>query len=410
MHLATQGRARIVIPVTRQDAMKFSEAASACLLFLASPLRGYSQRTIDNYGTTCEQFMSYLIHVGALNDVASFTVDNVKGFAEWLGQHGASSNTIINKLCGLQAVARWLMTQTDKRGRPRLTMDPTKGFEPPRRVKPKTEYLRPAHLVAVYQMLAKLERHHQVLWEVLLDTGIRASEAIDANVGDVQEVDGGVAILVPVKGRKQEGAEPGVYPLSAPVADALRASLRERDVEDEPNAPLLVNHEGERWKRTAMGECIAWIGRKAGITGFRLSPHKLRHTANVIATAGIDTPTRAALLDHRNQQTVQRYDHIVAGALHEARAKQRAALDAYVSQGEGHAEDRTTRTVSVMQRAQYPPGYILTEEIRRAPDADRVARLDEALRAFRRQILSLLGVDEDDLNENGQASGPILQE
>jgi site-specific recombinase XerD len=317
--------------VLKEDSMTFSKAAADALLYLAK-VRGYSPRTIDNYTLGASQFVTFLRARQALDAVESFTVESVMNFATELGTMGHGANTILNKLAGLSAIARWLMIQTDGRGKPRLLMDPTKGFEPPRRVKPKTQFLRPAD--AAKFISVELLGYQRLACDLLLDTGMRCSELCDANVGDLQNNDGDYALVVPVKGRKQEGAEPGVYPVSADVVDALLTSLRDRGVKDQPDAPLLINSHGDRWTRTGLGQMVADAGTKAGIVNYRLSPHKLRHTANVLALqAGLDAPTRAAMLNHRSQSTLARYDHLLDGATHEGRAKQRAALRSYAQRG-----------------------------------------------------------------------------
>lgn len=87
------------------------------------------------------------------------------------------------------------------------------------------------------------------------------------------------------------------------------------------------------------------LGRES-ITRFRVSPHKLRHTANVVARlAGIEPHTRSRLLNHNSPQSLQRYEHLLPDELHEARAVQQSALGRYlgkngaVSNGAGTGND-----------------------------------------------------------------------
>jgi len=98
------------------------------------------------------------------------------------------------------------------------------------------------------------------------------------------------------------------------------------------NEPLLVNQRGKRWKRTALSNLMARIGKKAGIGRFRVSAHKLRHTGNVVARrGGLDAVVRSALLNHADTRTVDQYDHLIPDELYEARLQQREALSRYLS-------------------------------------------------------------------------------
>src|SRR5258707_10643727 len=75
------------------------------------------------------------------------------------------------------------------------------------------------------------------------------------------------------------------------------------------------------------------LGRRAGIRRLTTSPHKLRHTTNVIARmSGVDALTRAAMLNHRSMKTLARYDHLVPGEVARGREQQRAGLAAYLAQ------------------------------------------------------------------------------
>ncbi len=56
---------------------------------------------------------------------------------------------------------------------------------------------------------------------------------------------------------------------------------------------------------------------------------------NVIARGvGLDVATRAALLNHSDTNTVQRYDHLLPGEFDDARVKVRTALEGMTTLGE----------------------------------------------------------------------------
>jgi hypothetical protein len=82
---------------------------------------------------------------------------------------------------------------------------------------------------------------------------------------------------------------------------------------------------------------MARIGLEAGIVRFRVSAHKLRHTANVVSRfarledgSPLDRWTRSQLLTHESARAIDRYEHLLPDELFEAREAQRQALSRYL--------------------------------------------------------------------------------
>lgn len=307
--------------------MALSDRMKDCLTHLRRS-QGFSEATEQNYGRTYRQFLAFLQERGLKDETASFTKDNVIGFTDWLSSRDVNGNTILNKLWGLSSLAEYLMERNDGRGRPLLTYNPTKGFKRPKQVQPETFYLLPDELRAF--MSVRLEPHLALARALLIDTGLRRLEAVEANVNDLHDVGGQLYLAVKVKGRRAEGAEPDHKPVSADVAELIRASLAARGYPKD-EAPLLVTRSGHRFTVSALTCAVIRIGERAGITRISTSPHRLRHTTNVIARrAGVDPLTRARMLGHRSLRTLARYDHLVPGETAEGRAAQRAEMEKYL--------------------------------------------------------------------------------
>lgn len=257
------------------------------------------------------------------------------GFCSDLAARGAVGNTILNKLHALSTLARFLMKQSDGRGRSKLASNPTLGFERPRETKPETKFLHPDELSAF--MAAPCEPCLVLARALLLDTGLRCSEAVEANRNDLVQIGGAWHLSLRVKGRRQAGSEPAKIPVSPAVAEALRRQENEevppcaRGGNDRVPLPLLVTAAGERFTRSQLTQAMIRLGRRAGIRRLSTSPHKLRHTANVVARmAGVDALTRAAMLNHRSMKTLARYDHLVPGEVARGREQQRQGFESYL--------------------------------------------------------------------------------
>lgn len=310
--------------------MLLSRGFRDALQYLGS-VRGYSRATLTNYERTGNQFLAYLRQRQVDDSLRSFTSDMVLDFCSDLGARDVHANTILNKLHGLSTLARFLMKRKDSKGRPMLVGNPTQGFDHPEPVHTETKFLYPDELVAYLQAPASPEV--ALARELFIDTGIRCAEACEANVGDVQEIAGAVYLTIAVKGRRRPGQQPASIPLSAACAEHVKDALLKRGMPG-PEEPLLVDGTGRRWKGTQLSMAMVRLGQRAGISRLSTSPHKLRHTANVVARqSGVDAKTRAEMLNHRNMKTLARYDHLVPGETARGREQQRLGLEQYLQSG-----------------------------------------------------------------------------
>lgn len=317
--------ARAFIPIIREAAaMKFSELARDCCTSLG--MRGYKPSTIATYDAIYLTFTAFLTREARLtDDVRNFTGPVVERFALHLAALRASPNTITHRLSVLRTLANFGMKRKLERGGTLLTTDPTRTFDWPVRQPVTTTYLHPGELAAFLSV--PLPPEQALARDFLVETGVRVSEACAANVGDLHEVPGGYVIRLAVKGRGHRTVD---FPLSPGLADAIRDRLLAGGRLD-ATRPLLVSRDGVRWNRTGLTGLMSRIGKAAGITRIRVSSHKLRHTANVVArVAGIEPYVRSRLLGHASTTSLQRYEHLIPGETQQARAQQLEGLSRYL--------------------------------------------------------------------------------
>jgi len=136
---------------------------------------------------------------------------------------------------------------------------------------------------------------------VMLGAGLRVSEVVALDCGDLLAGDPPVLHVRQGKGRKDR-----VVPLRPGVATALFAQ-RAGD-----RGPLFVtNRDGLRLRRRAVEEEVRRLVLKAGI-GRRITPHSLRHTFAIRAFRhGGEVLAISKLLGHSSMATTLRYlDHL----------------------------------------------------------------------------------------------------
>jgi site-specific recombinase XerD len=149
-------------------------------------------------------------------------------------------------------------------------------------------------------------RRDQALMSLAVQTGLRVSELIGLNCGDLAL--GGASVRCEGKGRKQRAV-----PLTAPVAALMQRWLTERA--GQPDQPLFPTRGGRRLSHDAIALRINTHAATAAakcptLRGKRLHPHVLRHScAMTLLHAGVDTTVIALWLGHAGIRSTEPYLH-----------------------------------------------------------------------------------------------------
>jgi site-specific recombinase XerD len=106
---------------------------------------------------------------------------------------------------------------------------------------------------------------------LLLDTGLRISEALGMTVGNV-DMDS-LVLKVHGKGNKHR-----VVPFSSEMRKVRWKYLSRRPANDGAATLLFQTQYGTRVSQRDVLRDLKIVGRRLGISGVRMSPHKLRHT------------------------------------------------------------------------------------------------------------------------------------
>lgn len=285
--------------------MTLSEAARKFTRDLVAD--GASRATEETYGRRFDQLVAYLVHHGHGNDVRAFTEDNLRGFIAHLRDQGMGPNSIRGFMSAYSAFGKWAMTQPNPRA-PRqhlLESNPVQHIKRPKHVAPREKWLTLDELQAL--LSAEMAPHEQLAFWCVVDQPLRASEWVEARVGDLTLAEGDkVALEVKVKGGHRRKKV-----LGEKVAAMLVATLRQREAR--PEEPLLLNAQGKRFSRQNFSETMNRIARRAGLDR-PVRAHAIRHAiASLAAHKGATVYEIAEMLNHRSLQTAQRYIHGVKG-------------------------------------------------------------------------------------------------
>jgi site-specific recombinase XerD len=150
-------------------------------------------------------------------------------------------------------------------------------------------------------------RRDRALMLLAIQTGLRVSELIGLNCGDVT-LGTGANVRCEGKGRKQRAV-----PLTGPVEALLRSWLTERAGQSAD--PLFPTRTGRRLSRDAIAlrvgtHAATAVQRCPSLRGKRIHPHVLRHScAMSLLQAGVDTSVIALWLGHAGVRSTDAYLH-----------------------------------------------------------------------------------------------------
>jgi len=258
-----------------------------------------SVHTLRNYRSDLKQLAEFL---GEETDVRSL---DVLALRRWLaGLHGSklSVATIRRKLAAARSLCRFL----EREGA--IETNSAKVVRTPKAPRKLPKVPTIAHMTSLLETVAegKLDRPHPArdlaLFELLYGSGLRVSEAVGLNLGDLDLAERWLDVRG--KGRKERQV-----PFTSRTAKALERYLPERKAEKSEHA-LFVNHRGKRLSTRGVHKIVRlYAVLLSGDTS--LHPHSFRHAfATHLLSEGADLRSIQELLGHASLSTTQKYTEV----------------------------------------------------------------------------------------------------
>jgi integrase/recombinase XerD len=298
-----------------------------------------AERSTDKLHRLLDEHDSWLTVERGLaeNSLAAYRRD-LRRYAEFLRAHGEDDPVAVSEGTVL-AYVEHLRSARDDDGRPRfapatiaralvavrsfhrfcaeegfLAVDPSEVVGAPRVPQGIPKALSESEveslLDAVVGDTARARRDRAIV-ESLYATGVRISELVGLDRGDVDLEDGLVRVL-------GKGGKERIVPVGRSARDALHlymAQARPELVRDGRSArgdaeAVFLNARGGRLSRQSCWKIVRTAGERAGLGG-RLSPHVLRHScATHMLDHGADIRVVQELLGHASLSTTQVYTKV----------------------------------------------------------------------------------------------------
>jgi integrase/recombinase XerD len=268
--------------------------------------RGLSRNTLEAYRGDLLQYGRFLderelsgLDAGP-GDVADFLESLARGGGD---RAPASTATIHRKAACLRSFYRHLRRDGV------LETDPTATLSSPRRARKLPHVLSRGdvdRLLAQPKGTEPAALRDRALLEVMYACGLRASEAIGLELGDVDIEE--QVVLARGKGSKER-----LVPVGQAALGALRIYLergRPALVKQLPETHLFVNFRGRQLTRQGLYKIVRRHAASAGLAD-RMSPHTLRHSfATHLLAGGCDLRAVQEMLGHADVATTQLYTHL----------------------------------------------------------------------------------------------------
>ena len=260
--------------------------------------RNYAASTISLYNKSLQASAHYLTqHCEKWSQVQA---DHIRSYSMQLKRDGLGARSINLKLSCLRSFFKYL--QQIQQAKP--VANPAITIKGPKYSKPLPKNLDVDQMAQLLDIPTDdaLALRDKAMMELLYSSGLRISELVSINVGDINN--GEVRVLG--KGNKER-----IVPVGRVALNAIKAWLKVRPqfVSGDENALFLSNKKLRISSRQVRLRMREW-GIKQGISA-KVHPHKLRHSfaSHILESSG-DLRAVQELLGHANLSTTQVYTHL----------------------------------------------------------------------------------------------------
>ena len=261
-----------------------------------------SQNTLSSYLRDIRQLSDYLdAHTDA--ELTSAGPEELAEYISWLKENGKSAATISRVIASFKNMYSFLCI------RQIVSENPASGL-----VAEKAEHKLPQILTSkeVELLLEQPEcvdakgYRDRAMRELLYATGIRVTELIDLNIGDVNIAAG----IIRCHSRNKERFIP-MYAAAIKALNEYISLVRPHMIATPDEQALFVNVGGERMSRQGFWKIIKYYQKKAKIEK-DITPHTLRHSfAAHLLENGADIRAIQEMLGHADISSTQVYSQLV---------------------------------------------------------------------------------------------------
>ncbi len=272
--------------------------------------KGFSGNTLDAYRNDLQQLSSFAgeeaAKQGLIPSWENFSRQVMLAYMLNLKERNYAATTIARKVAATRSFFSFLKSEGI------IKIDPTENMSSPSVGK---SLPKPITISQVRQLLEQpaksntLEaRRDKAMLELLYASGMRISELVGLNLGDVNTAEGYVRCFG--KGNKERIVP--IYEQAARLVKEYTEETRPKLAHKKDGVALFLNPRGDRLTRQGFWQKLKEYAKSAGLDA-KISPHTLRHSfATHMLSGGADLRAVQELLGHANISTTQVYTHLTS--------------------------------------------------------------------------------------------------
>ena len=265
-----------------------------------------SANTLSSYIRDLTQFQSWLIANNAA-DLRKVKKDTINEYLLYMNHNGKSPATVTRSTASIKSFYNF-MVQTGT-----VKVNPAKSVAAMKVERKYPEILTNREVELFLEQPKCVDekgfRDHAML-ELLYATGIRVSELIALDIGDLNLPAG----FIRCSNSKKERIIPLYHGAVKALQDYIKG-VRPQLIADTEETALFVNMNGERMSRQGFWKIIKHYQEKAGIQK-DITPHTLRHSFAVhLLENGADLRAIQEMLGHADISSTQIYTHVIKNQL-----------------------------------------------------------------------------------------------
>lgn len=274
---------------------------------------GASPNTVDGYSRDIGRFVDF-VRNGNGGDVGRLNPSVVSAFLQDEAKKGFSAASVARRAASIRTFARFLVSEGI------LKNDFTESVNGPTVMRGLPKFVSAEDvekLMTAPDRSTPLGARDAAILELLYATGLRASEVVSLNIGDI-DFD---TCYLRCRGK---GERERIVPMGSHAINSLDHYLRhyrERFCRNGYTGALFLSRTGRRLRRVDVFRIVKKYAAEVGI-GLDISPHTLRHCfATHLLSRGADLRSVQEMLGHASVSTTQIYTHIDVQRLKELHSR-----------------------------------------------------------------------------------------
>lgn len=265
--------------------------------------KGLAKNTLTSYKRDLRNYARYIKNTSQIESWNDVKRNDIIDFLHREKDSGKSSATIARSISSIRSFHQFLTREN------MIDHDPSEHIETPKKDRKLPDVLSPEEIDALLHISGStpLKIRNRAMLELLYATGLRVSELITLDMGDLHLTVGFIRCLG--KGEKER-----IVPLGDIAQKALndylehaRPRLRKKQKTEHA---LFLNHQGSALSRQGVWKILHKACLDAGIRK-QITPHTLRHSfATHLLENGADLRSVQEMLGHSDIATTQIYTHV----------------------------------------------------------------------------------------------------